>query len=394
MALLGAQFVNAVSPSPVGVIEAYAGASAPSGWLLCDGAQTLITAYPELYSVLGTTYGALTNGSGGAGSTHFRVPDLRGRMPMGAGTGAGLNSSGTGAPSGTAMTARSLGQWGGEETHLNTASESGMPQHGHGIYGTQGNYGTENGFAHTGRVVFSRSGGPGEGSAYNFPSWALYGSDASAVNASSRHNTVPPFLVTAYIIKAVPDAPRSGLAYGSTPPIVTALPSNPQFGDVVTYKHTATGNIGALLSMQYDGVNWKPVGEAILCRWNCGNATQVFSATAVTNVTVGDYNTVTFTPPWNGYYEISQKTGRWELNSGIGMQTLFSATDGSEHYQLHYVEDWNGPYQHHREGHGMPIVFFLSASKTYRFTANLSYAAGNTGTIDFYGTAHVRAVSR
>lgn len=257
MALVGAQFVNAVSPNPVGSLQAYAGASAPTGWLLCDGTSYSTSAYPELYSVLGYTYG----GSG----ANFNVPDLRGRMPMGAGTGAGLNSSGTGAPSGTAMTTRTRGQWGGEETHLNTAAESGMPQHGHGIYGTQGNYGTENGFAHTGRVVFSRSGGPGEGNGYNFPSWALYGSDASAVNASSRHNTVPPFLVTNYIIKAIPDAPRSGLAYGSTPPIVTALPANPQFGDVVTYIADATN--GVAWNLQYDATGtypWKFIGGAPL----------------------------------------------------------------------------------------------------------------------------------
>lgn len=179
-----------------------------------------------------------------------------------------------------------------------------------------------------------------------------------------------------------------------TKTITSSLPSSPSTGDEIIYKHSATGNIDSHLPMIYDGTQWQPMGEAILCRWNSGSATQVFSSTSVTNVTVGDYNTVTFTPPWDGYYEISQKTGMWELNSGIGMQTLFSATDGSAHLQLHYVQDWNGPYQHHREGHGMPIVYYLYSAKTYRFTANITYASGNTGTINFYGTAHVRALSR
>jgi microcystin-dependent protein len=61
--------------------------TAPTGWLICDGTEQLISSYPTLSGVLGTTYGTQTNGSGGAGTTHFRLPDLRGRVPMGAGQG-------------------------------------------------------------------------------------------------------------------------------------------------------------------------------------------------------------------------------------------------------------------------------------------------------------------
>jgi hypothetical protein len=186
---------------------------------------------------------------------------------------------------------------------------------------------------------------------------------------------------------------NDGLKPFWTPPITASLPSNPDTGDQIIYKHSASGNIGAHLPMIYDGTKWQPVGQATLCRWNSGSGTQVFSSTSVTNVTVGDYNTLTFTPPWNGYYEIGQKTGMWELNTGIGMQTMFSATDGSANYAIHYIQDWNGPYQHHREGESHPIVYYLYANKTYRFTANISYAAGNSGTINFYGTAYVKAVA-
>jgi hypothetical protein len=200
---------------------------------------------------------------------------------------------------------------------------------------------------------------------------------------------LPTFLRVSKIVQQ-----NDGLKPFWTPPITASLPSNPDTGDQIIYKHGGTGNIGSHLPMIYDGTKWQPVGEAVLCRWNSGSATQVFSSTSVTNVTVGDYNTVTFTPPWDGYYEISQKTGMWELNSGIGMQTMFSATDGSANYALQYIQDWNGPYQHHREGHGMPITYYLYSAKTYRFTANITYASGNTGTINFYGTAHVRALSR
>jgi microcystin-dependent protein len=71
-----------------GIINQYAGVSAPTGWLMCEGQEVLITTYQSLYNAItsnGTVfrYGANTNGSGGAGSTHFRIPNLKGRVPVG-----------------------------------------------------------------------------------------------------------------------------------------------------------------------------------------------------------------------------------------------------------------------------------------------------------------------
>ena len=67
--------------SPTGVINAFGGASAPSGWLLCDGAEYSQSTYAALYGVLSTSY---NTGSETAG--YFRVPDLRGRVAVGKGT--------------------------------------------------------------------------------------------------------------------------------------------------------------------------------------------------------------------------------------------------------------------------------------------------------------------
>jgi microcystin-dependent protein len=73
-----------------GIINQYAGSAsvAPTGWLFCDGQEVLIASYQNLYNNLtlnGTSfpYGANTNGSGGAGSTHFRIPNFKGRVPVG-----------------------------------------------------------------------------------------------------------------------------------------------------------------------------------------------------------------------------------------------------------------------------------------------------------------------
>ena len=51
---------------------------APSGWLLCDGSTPNVQDYQELFALLGTTYG-------GDGQNTFGLPDLRGRVAIGAG---------------------------------------------------------------------------------------------------------------------------------------------------------------------------------------------------------------------------------------------------------------------------------------------------------------------
>jgi microcystin-dependent protein len=63
----------------VGFIQLYGGASAPTGWLLCDGSAVSRVTYPALFALLGTKYGA------GDGSTTFNVPDLRSSVPVGFG---------------------------------------------------------------------------------------------------------------------------------------------------------------------------------------------------------------------------------------------------------------------------------------------------------------------
>jgi hypothetical protein len=75
--------------APAGAIVMFGGATAPAGWLLCNGQSVSTTTYAGLFAVLLYTYG----GSGGA----FNVPDLRQRFPMGkaaAGTGVVLGATG------------------------------------------------------------------------------------------------------------------------------------------------------------------------------------------------------------------------------------------------------------------------------------------------------------
>ncbi len=56
------------------------------GWLLADGSEVSRATYAALFAEIGTRYGD------GDASTTFNLPDLRGRSPLGAGTGTGLTS--------------------------------------------------------------------------------------------------------------------------------------------------------------------------------------------------------------------------------------------------------------------------------------------------------------
>jgi microcystin-dependent protein len=64
----------------VGQIILFGGGYAPEYWALCDGSSLSVSQNPALFSIIGTTYG-------GNGTTTFNLPDLRARIPIGAGQG-------------------------------------------------------------------------------------------------------------------------------------------------------------------------------------------------------------------------------------------------------------------------------------------------------------------
>lgn len=86
---------------PSGVVFPFAGSSAPSGWLLCNGQEVSQTTYADLFAVCSTTYNTQTNPLTGSawtapGAGNFRVPDYRGSFLRGVGTftdGVGTDTS-------------------------------------------------------------------------------------------------------------------------------------------------------------------------------------------------------------------------------------------------------------------------------------------------------------
>jgi microcystin-dependent protein len=100
---------------PPGALVHYCGITIPNGYLACDGSLYEETAFPALYAAIGTTFNLIGDAAG-----YFRVPDARGKAMIGAGqdTARGLS-------------ARTLGEIVGEETHTLLDTESGVAAHTH-----------------------------------------------------------------------------------------------------------------------------------------------------------------------------------------------------------------------------------------------------------------------
>lgn len=108
---------SVVGGTPAGTVVSYAGSTAPSGWLLCFGQAVNRTTFSDLFSVIGTTYGA------GDGATTFNVPDCRGRVDAGKDDMGGTPASRlTNSPTG-GVVGSGLGNTGGSQGHVLTTAQ-------------------------------------------------------------------------------------------------------------------------------------------------------------------------------------------------------------------------------------------------------------------------------
>lgn len=148
---------------PIGTIVMWPTATAPTGWLICDGQPITGDAYADLRTVLG---GATT------------VPNLSGRFPLGSG-----NSSTTGS------TSHSLASSGGEEKHTLTTEE--MPVHTHSIL-----------YGEAGSIKYQGVSFVAESSAYSSGNGSSSGKPiVNTAGSGYPHNNMPPFYTLNFIIK-------------------------------------------------------------------------------------------------------------------------------------------------------------------------------------------------
>ncbi len=157
----------------VGEIRMFAGNFAPRGWAFCDGQLLSVSQNDALFSLLGTIYG-------GDGRTTFGLPDLRGRVPIHAGSGPGLSPRRLGAKSGAEKVTLTVNQ---------------MPSHGHALQGTS---------------AFVDQTTPQDRAPARSPAGDIWATDFSPVNlntasiskvgGSRSHTNLMPFLCIHFII--------------------------------------------------------------------------------------------------------------------------------------------------------------------------------------------------
>jgi microcystin-dependent protein len=185
---------------PVGVVFQFAGATAPSGWLLCNGSAISRTIYAKLFSILGTTYGS------GDGSTSFNLPDYRGVFIRGVGTNGTANYGGkTGyTPSGDALGTKVRDKT-AKNNLVNSNSSVTIPDHSHTlsdqIFGGAARWqdGTVQSDVTGGWVSGIRGGGSGPQATAN--SVSLSGTASAQTISSSDTETIPAHQTANYIIK-------------------------------------------------------------------------------------------------------------------------------------------------------------------------------------------------
>jgi microcystin-dependent protein len=141
---------------PTGTVSAYAGSTAPTGYLLCDGTAVSRSTYSTLFGVVSTTYGV------GDGSTTFNTPNLKGRTIIGVGVGTEITGV--------------LGTVQGVKEVTLTAAESGTTAHDH----PSGTSGAGGAHSHT----YSGTTSSGDWNAYFNHYSALGGSGAVPVSTS------------------------------------------------------------------------------------------------------------------------------------------------------------------------------------------------------------------
>lgn len=155
----------------IGEIRMFTGSFAPRGWRFCDGSLLRIHDHSALFSIIGLTWG-------GDGRHNFALPDLQGRIPVGAGAGTGLTDRKPGTSNG----------WGGPaDVRLETKH---LPPHRHtvAVSSSAAGSGTD-AVAAESTATFAADGGQ-----------SMDAEVTTLGSGGEPHPNLPPYTATHYII--------------------------------------------------------------------------------------------------------------------------------------------------------------------------------------------------
>lgn len=270
---------------PIGSIQAYGGATAPSGWLICDGSAISRTDYKELFQAIGISFGE------GDGVTTFNIPDLRGRITIGNGLGTASDAVN-----------RTIGQTGGNEKI--TLSVNQIPSHSHttGISGSVA--GSYNSGGSSAQVSFNQTVGVSTG----------------LTGGGQAHDNMQPYLTTNYIIKAKNPSIASG----------QQLQAMELFYPVGSYFETSDSMFDP--NVEWGGT-WVSTGANIYeekkLLWTNSNPTAAFNAQTLSlDLTAYDY--VEIGARWMATYDGTTKYQKFSIGNSYGAYLVIpvGANDG------------------------------------------------------------------
>ena len=127
-----AKLASDISFLPAGVVFPYGGTSAPTGYLLCNGASVLRATYADLFTAIGTAFGTVDG-------TTFNLPDFRGRFLRGVDGGQAVD------PDAGTRTAMNAGGNTGDAVGSIQADELGSHNHSFSVYTAGANGGNPQG---------------------------------------------------------------------------------------------------------------------------------------------------------------------------------------------------------------------------------------------------------
>lgn len=172
---------------PAGTIIQSAAMLEPEGWFDCDGRTLSVFVNADLFDAIGYTYGGVYRGAdlslNRVADLSFNIPDMRGRVGIGAGIGAGNDPN-------TYLTARILGAKSGVETHALNMDE--IPSHNHG--GSTGS--TESAATNS-----TEAGAGGFAGSHAVADNGSHSHTIPSQGGGQGHNNMQPFLVIRYLIK-------------------------------------------------------------------------------------------------------------------------------------------------------------------------------------------------